>query len=70
METIKVDILNPKAKKLIHDLADLDLITIQESTSRTFSEVLKKFRSHTDITPDPEEIAQEVETVRSERYNS
>ena len=28
METLQIDILNPKAKKLLEDLADLDLIKI------------------------------------------
>jgi hypothetical protein len=68
-ETIKVEILNSKVKKLINDLADLDLITIRESVTYTFSDVLKKLRSHTDAVPDPKEIAGEVETVRSERYS-
>jgi predicted RecB family endonuclease len=69
METIQVDILNPKAKKLINDLADLNLIAIQHSPAQKFSDVLKKLRSRVDTPPDPEEIAQEVEAVRSERYN-
>ena len=30
METIRVDILNPKAKSLLKDLADLDLIRIKK----------------------------------------
>jgi len=29
METVKVDIINPKARKLLKDLADLDLIAIR-----------------------------------------
>jgi hypothetical protein len=70
METIQVDILNPKAKKLINDLADLDLISIQNSPSKNFSDVLKKLRSRADAAPDLEEITREVETIRSKRYNS
>jgi hypothetical protein len=68
METIQVDILNPKAKKLINDLADLDLITIQHSPA--FSDVLKKLRSRSEDPPSTDEISREVESVRSERYNS
>lgn len=30
METIQIDILNPKAKKLLRDLADLKLIKINK----------------------------------------
>jgi len=36
METVKVDILNPKARKLLKDLADLDLIAIRKSTRAIF----------------------------------
>jgi hypothetical protein len=67
METIQVDILNPKAKKLINDLADLDLISIQSASSQDFSDVLKRLRSHADVPPGPEEINHEVEAVRSKR---
>lgn len=67
MEIIKVDILNPKARKLLKDLADLDLIAIRKSTKSEFSEVLKRIRSKSESAPSPEEIAGEVEAVRSRR---
>jgi len=67
METLKVDILNPKARKLLKDLADLDLIAIRKSTKSEFSEVLERLRSKSETVPSPEEIAGEVETVRSRR---
>jgi len=52
METIRVDILNPKAKALLKDLANLDLIRIKKDKSENaFSEVLKKFRSKSDASP-------------------
>jgi hypothetical protein len=70
METVKVDILNPKARKLLKDLADLNLITIRETTKSGFSEVLKKIRSKSDTVPGPDEIADEVEVVRSRRINT
>jgi len=69
METIKVDILNPKARKLLKDLADLNLIAIRKSAKSDFSEVLQKLRSKSTTVPSPDEIANEVETVRSRRYN-
>ena len=69
METIKVDILNPKARKLLKDLADLNLISIRESTRSDFYEVLQKLRSKSETGPDPDEIAREVDKVRSKRYN-
>ncbi|HAS57994.1 MAG TPA: hypothetical protein DEQ87_10530 [Algoriphagus sp.] len=69
METIRVDILNPKAKALLKDLANLDLIRIRkENSDNTFSEVLKKFRNKSDKAPSLEEITKEVEAVRKARY--
>ena len=69
METIKVDILHPKARKLLKDLADLNLISIRKSTKSDFSEVLSKLRSKSETVPDLDEITREVEKIRSRRYN-
>jgi hypothetical protein len=69
METIKVVILNPKARKLLNDLAELDLIAIRKSTNKDFSEVVQKIRSKSDKELNEDEIAQEVEAVRSARSN-
>jgi len=69
METIKVDILDPKARKLLKELADLNLISIRKSTRSDFSKVLGKLRSESEAAPDLDEIAREVETVRSRRYS-
>jgi len=69
METIKVDILNPKAKKLLNDLADLDLIAIRKSTNKDFSDVVQILRSKSEDDLDEDEIAREVEAVRSARMN-
>ncbi|MFC0263233.1 hypothetical protein [Fontibacter flavus] len=69
METIRIDILNPKAKALLKDLANLDLIRIRkEDSENAFSEVLKKFRSKSNEAPSLEEITKEVEAVRKARY--
>lgn len=69
METIRIDILNPKAKALLDDLAKLDLIRIRkESAVNDFSELLIKFRSKSDQAPSLEEITKEVEAVRKARY--
>ncbi|NBC04345.1 MAG: hypothetical protein GVY20_11650 [Bacteroidetes bacterium] len=67
METVKIDILNPKARKLLKDLADLDLIAIRKSDKSDFSEILKKLRSKSEHVLTPQEIAKEVDAVRSER---
>jgi hypothetical protein len=69
METIRIDILNPKAKALLKDLANLDLIRIKKETSKSdFSKLLKKFRNKSDQAPSLEEITKEVEAVRNARY--
>lgn len=70
METLFIGIINPKAKKLLKDLADLNLITISKSfdTKVEFKELLSKLRSNTDIAPSLDEITREVESVRALRY--
>jgi hypothetical protein len=69
METIRIEILNPKAKALLKDLANLDLIRIKKEPSQPdFSELLKRFRIKSDEAPDLEEITKEVESVRKARY--
>lgn len=69
METIRIDILNPKAVKLLKNLADLDLISIKkEKSKKGFADVLKKLRSSVKPVPSIEEITEEVEKVRTKRY--
>jgi hypothetical protein len=68
MNTMRVDILNPKAAKLLKDLADLNLIAIQYTSKNGFSSALKKMRSKAKSAPTFAEITKEVELVRSKRY--
>ena len=68
MNTMRIDILNPKAAKLLKDLADLNLIAIQDTSKNGFSSVLKKLRSKAKSAPTFDEITSEVELVRSKRY--
>lgn len=68
MTTIKIDILNPKAAKLIKDLADMQLIAIQKPTKNSFTSVLKKLRSEAKSAPSLEEITNEVEMVRTKLH--
>ena len=70
METLRIDIINPKAKKLLKDLADLNLIAINKSVVNKveFKEVLTKLRSNAKTAPTLDEITREVEDVRAERY--
>ena len=69
MESIRIEILNPKAKSLIKNLADMDLIRIKkEKVKSEFSELLERLRMHSDKAPSLEEITMEVESVRKARY--
>ena len=67
MESIRIEILNPKAKKLLKSLVDLNLIAIRNSKNE-FSELLEKLRSKNSDKPTLEEITREVEFVRNKRY--
>ena len=69
METIRIDILNPIAKTLLNDLADLDLIRIKkENVNTELKDMLDGFRVNSDDTPSLDEITAEVEAVRKARY--
>ena len=69
MESIQIDILNPKAKKILKDLADLKLIKINKPKKNTdFSNLLKKLRSKSSEEISLEDITKEVEAVRKKRY--
>lgn len=68
METIRIDILNPKAKKLLKDLADLNLIKIKKDKKSDFSHLLKEMRSNSSEEIGLDEITKEVENVRKSRY--
>ncbi len=51
MDTIRVDILNPKAARLLRDLADMNLIAIHDTPENGFAKVLKKLRSKAAVAP-------------------
>jgi len=68
MQTLYITILNPKATRLLEDLADLQLIAIEPANDE-FRKLLDKLRSQ-NATLTEEEIAREVEIVRAERYAS
>lgn len=66
MPIVTVEILNPKAKKLLQDLEDLNLISIKKAGENPFLAVVKKIRSkRAEISL--EDITKEVETVRAKR---
>ncbi|OBX26332.1 hypothetical protein LX77_01254 [Gelidibacter algens] len=68
METLKIEILNPKARNLLKELADLNVIKItKEKNTTDFSALLKKMRTNkVEISLD--DITSEVEQVRKARY--
>ena len=70
MNTMQIDILNPKAGKLLKDLADLDLIAIRNTSSDDgFLKLVNKFRAKAKSKPPTmEQITKEVEFVRTARY--
>lgn len=70
--TYQVDILNPKADKLLQDLADMKLISLSKtSKDDPFLAVVRRLRKKTAAKPPAlEEITKEVENVRSKRYAS
>ncbi|MCK9451832.1 MAG: hypothetical protein M0Q90_09090 [Bacteroidales bacterium] len=69
MESLRIEIINPKAKRLLKNLADMELIRIKkENVKSDFSELLSKLRSQSGDAPSLEEITKEVESVRKGRH--
>jgi len=69
MTALQVDILNPKAGKLLEDLAELKLISIRNASDDGLLNLVNKFRAKTKNNPPSlEDITKEVEIVRSKRY--
>ena len=71
MESIQVEILNPKAKSILNNLADLKLINITKSaeSKKNLVKFLNKIRSKNSKSLTLKEITKEVEFVRSKRYS-
>ncbi len=69
MNTVQVDILNPKAGKLLQDLADMNLISIKDVANDNFLKVVIQLRKKAKRNPPTlEDITNEVELVRAKRY--
>jgi transcription initiation factor IIE alpha subunit len=70
MEILKVEILNPRAKKLLQDLAALKLIRFkdQDDSKTAFKELLVRLRTQKVSPPNLKQITREVEAVRQKRY--
>jgi hypothetical protein len=70
MESIIIEILNPKAKSLLKNLADLNLIKIRkEKDNIALTELLTRLRTKSDDSFSLEDISSEVESVREKRYD-
>ena len=71
MESLRIEIVNPKAKRMINSMADLDLIRIKkEKTKSEFVELLTRLRKNSENAPTLDDITSEVESVRKTRYES
>ena len=69
MTTLQVDILNPKAGKLLEDLADLNLISIRNTSDDGFVKLINKLRAKALKNPPTlQDITKEVKIVRAKRY--
>jgi hypothetical protein len=68
MNTLRVDILNPKALKLIKGMQDLNLIKVCEEPASKLKTYLKKMRRNSSTAPSLDEITKIVEKVRANRY--
>lgn len=69
METLTIDLINPKAKKLLKDLMDLNLISIRKTESKSkLKSLFDEIRTDCDDPITMEEIVAEVKIVRKEMY--
>jgi hypothetical protein len=69
METLTIDLINPKAKKLLKDLMDLKLINIREIKPKSkLKELLRKISSEEEILMTMDEISDEVKAYRLEKH--
>jgi hypothetical protein len=71
METLTIDLINPKAKKLLKNLMDLNLINIRKTETKSkLQSFFDQIRTDCDDEITMEEITAEVEAVRQERYEA
>lgn len=69
MDTYQIEIIEPGAKKLLDDMAEMDLITVQPIEPRKrLKKLLERMRISEGNAPSLEEITAEVESVRAARY--
>ena len=65
-----IEIRNPKAKKLIDDLIDLELISLSQSTNSSWSQLWAKLDSklpQTESNITESEVIEEIKAYRAEK---
>lgn len=69
MTVITVELIDPRVKALLEDLAKMNLIKIreEETSQNRLSKLLSKLRSKEEEAPSIEEITKEVALVRAQR---
>lgn len=69
MTVLNIELLDPRAKSLLEELAKLNLIRIQDESNPTLSSIAERIRKRVgqDILTE-EEITAEVEQVRIEQF--
>ncbi len=68
METLEIEILNPKALQLIKGMQDLKLIKVNDDPVSALKVYLKKMRRNSATAPNLDEITKIVEEVRAKSY--
>lgn len=68
MQVLEVKLLNPQAKQLLLDLESLKLISVIKKDDSKVMNLLEKLSKEAKSAPTLEEITEEVEIVRAERY--
>ena len=67
METLSIEIVNPRAMKILKELEGLNLINISKGNKNDFTRLLKQLRNKRHSISESD-IAREVEIVRLKRY--
>ena len=69
MTTLQINLLDPKAGKLLKNLEEMNLISITNTSEDGFLNLVNKLRGKAKSNPPTlEEITNEVELVRAARY--
>jgi hypothetical protein len=70
MESISIEIINPKAKQILESLEELNLIRISKpkDSLMDLKQLFTRLRSKKNISLSLDEITSEVEELRAERY--